>query len=84
MGISCENISFNLIRSILPKITEVKIQDISDNNYIEIITSSSGDFEYAIDGSNFQDSNTFISGEEFIYSASRDKKVVVLMNKKLF
>jgi hypothetical protein len=36
-GISCENIfSFNLIRSILPKITEVKIQDISDNNYIEI------------------------------------------------
>jgi gliding motility-associated-like protein len=75
-GISCENIfSFNLIRSILPKITEVKIQDISDNNYIEIITSSSGDFEYAIDGSNFQDSNTFynISGGVYIVQV-RDKK----------
>jgi hypothetical protein len=63
-GISCENsFSFNLVRSTLPKIQEVKIQDASDNNYIEIITSGDGDFEYSIDGFNFQ-SNTFnnISG----------------------
>lgn len=75
-GISCENtLSFNLIRSILPKITEVKIQDISDNNYIEIVTSSNGDFEYAIDGFNFQDSNTFynISGGVYIVKV-RDKQ----------
>lgn len=75
-GISCENsFSFNLVRSILPKITEVKIQDISDNNYIEIGTSSNGDFEYAIDGTNFQDSNTFynISGGVYVVKV-RDKK----------
>jgi gliding motility-associated-like protein len=75
-GISCENsFSFNLVRSILPKISEVKIQDNSDNNYIEIITSSNGDFEYAIDGFNFQDSNTFynILGGVYVVKV-RDKK----------
>jgi hypothetical protein len=34
-GISCENsFSFNLVRSTLPKIQEVKIQDVSDNNNV--------------------------------------------------
>jgi hypothetical protein len=34
-GISCENsFSFNLVRSTLPKIQEVKIQDVSDNNIV--------------------------------------------------
>ncbi|WP_369753517.1 T9SS type B sorting domain-containing protein [Flavobacterium sp. WC2409] len=75
-GISCENsFSFNLIRSILPKITEIKIQDLSDKNFIEIITSTNGDFEYAIDGNNFQDSNTFhnISGGVYVVKV-RDKQ----------
>lgn len=75
-GISCENsFSFNLIRSVLPKISEVKIQDNSDNNFIEIKTSGDGDFEYAIDGFNFQDSNTFhnILGGVYLVKV-RDKK----------
>ena len=75
-GISCENsFSFNLIRSVLPKIVEVKIQDISDNNYIEIITSGDGDFEYSIDGLNFQNDNTFHNLLGGIYNVQvRDKK----------
>lgn len=75
-GISCENsFSFNLVRSILPKIYEVKIQDFSDNNYIEIITSGNGDFEYAIDGFNFQDNNTFHNIVGGVYDVQvRDKK----------
>jgi len=75
-GISCENsFSFNLVRSILPKIEEVKIQDISDNNYVEIITSGDGDFEYSIDGFNFQDDNTFHNLLGGIYNIQvRDKK----------
>jgi gliding motility-associated-like protein len=75
-GISCENSSsFNLVRSILPKISEVKIQDNSDNNFIEIKTSGDGDFEYAIDGFNFQGSNTFhnILGGVYLVKV-RDKK----------
>ncbi|MDI5894560.1 T9SS type B sorting domain-containing protein [Flavobacterium algoritolerans] len=75
-GISCENsFSFNLIRSILPKISEVKTQDLSDNNYIEIITAGNGDFEYSIDGFNFQDNNTFYNILGGVYDVQvRDKK----------
>ncbi|WP_343329097.1 T9SS type B sorting domain-containing protein [Polaribacter staleyi] len=75
-GTSCENsFSLNLIRSNLPKIDEVKIQDISDNNYVEIITSGDGDFEYSIDGFNFQDDNRFYNLLGGIYNIQvRDKK----------
>lgn len=75
-GISCENsFSFNLVRSILPIIDEVKIQDISDNNSIEIITAGDGDFEYSLDGFNFQDDNIFqnLIGGVYIVQV-RDKK----------
>jgi gliding motility-associated-like protein len=75
-GISCENsFSLHLVRSILPQIQDVKIQDVSDNNYVEIITSDNGDFEYAIDGYNFQDNNTFhnLLGGVYIVQV-RDKK----------
>ena len=73
--ISCENsFSFNLVRSTLPKINEVKIQDISDNNYIEIITSGDGDFEYSIDGFNFQTNNIFNNISGGVYEVQvRDK-----------
>ena len=75
-GISCENsFSFNLVRSTLPKINEIKIQDVSDNNYIEIITSGDGDFEYSIDGFNFQNNNTFNNISGGVYEVQvRDKK----------
>jgi gliding motility-associated-like protein len=75
-GVSCENsFSFNLVRSMLPTITEVKIKDISDSNYIEIITSGDGDFEYSIDGSNFQDANVFQNLSGGVYNVQvRDKK----------
>ncbi|OAZ04364.1 T9SS type B sorting domain-containing protein [Flavobacterium succinicans] len=75
-GISCENsFSFTLVRSTLPKIVEVKIQDISQNNYIEIKTSGDGDFEYSIDGFNFQNNNTFNNISGGVYEVQvRDKK----------
>jgi hypothetical protein len=73
-GISCENsFSFNLVRSTLPKIQEVKIQDASDNNYIEIITS--GDFEYSIDGFNFQTTTLLIIFQEDMMFKSEIKRV---------
>jgi len=84
-GISCENsFSFNLVRSILPKIYEIKIQDVSDNNYIEIITSGNGDFEYAIDGFNFQDNNTFHNVSGGVYDVQvRDKKGCGFDNREI-
>ncbi len=75
-GISCENtFSFNLVRSNLPSIEEVSIQDLSNNNYIEVITSGDGDFEYSIDGNNYQEENTFYNLSGGIYLVEvRDKK----------
>jgi gliding motility-associated-like protein len=42
-----------------PRITEVLIEDISDNNTVEIITDIEGDFEYQLDNGAFQTSNIF-------------------------
>lgn len=68
-GISCENLfSFNLIRSVLPEIAEVQIQDISDNNTIQIITSGIGDFEYSIDGVSYQDDSVFYNLSGGVYN----------------
>jgi len=84
-GISCENsFSFKLVRSVLPKIEAVKIQDISDNNYIEIITSGDGDFEYAIDGLNFQDEPVFQNLLGGVYDVQvRDKKGCGVATKEI-
>ncbi|WP_252723845.1 T9SS type B sorting domain-containing protein [Winogradskyella psychrotolerans] len=58
-GISCENTySFYLIRSELPEIEDVKYGELG-NNFIEIIASGDGNFEYSIDEINYQDSNYF-------------------------
>jgi len=58
-GVTCENsFEFTLVRSVLPKIQQVNFEELG-NNYIEIIASGDGDFEYSIDGINYQDSNYF-------------------------
>lgn len=74
-GISCENsFSFNLIRSTLPKIQQVNNGELG-NNYIEIIASSNGNFEYSINGTNYQDSNYFSNIEGGNYTVFvRDKE----------
>lgn len=73
--VACETTyTFNMVRSILPEIVEVKTKDNSDNNSIEIISSGDGDFEYSIDGSNFQNDNIFYNLTGGIYTAEvRDK-----------
>ncbi|WP_264565851.1 T9SS type B sorting domain-containing protein [Flavobacterium sp. N3904] len=59
-NIYCENnYEFELIRSVLPTIKEVKYKELSDNNFIEIISTSQGNLEYSIDGVNYQESNYF-------------------------
>ncbi|WP_282075602.1 T9SS type B sorting domain-containing protein [Maribacter aquivivus] len=59
-GILCENsFDFKFLRSSPPKITEVNYNGLSKNNFIEIIASGDGDFEYSLDGVNFNESNYF-------------------------
>lgn len=84
-GISCENsYSFNLVRSILPVISEIEIQDISDNNTIQIITSGTGDFEYSIDGINYQDDSVFYNLSGGVYNVQvRDKNGCGLDSKEV-
>lgn len=75
-NIYCENnFDFELIRSVLPTIKEVKFKELSDNNFIEIIAEGYGDFEYSIDGINYQDSNYFYDVQGGTYMAYvRDKE----------
>lgn len=74
-GILCENtFDFELVRSILPTISDVKFQELSDHNFIEIIATGDGDFEYSIDGNTYQDSNLFHNVLGGIYTVHvRDK-----------
>jgi len=73
-GIACENsFDFTLIRSVLPEIQQMNFGELG-NNYIEIIASGDGDFEYSIDGINYQDSNYFSNIQGGIYTVFvRDK-----------
>lgn len=92
-GITCENsFDFTLIRSILPEIQQVNYGELG-NNYIEIIASGDGDFEYSIDGLNYQDNNYFSNIQGGIYTVIvRDKdgcgqdseEVVVIDYPKFF
>jgi gliding motility-associated-like protein len=74
-GVICENtFYFELIRSILPSITNVDYQELSNNNFIKIMASGDGEFEYSIDGINYKESNEFSNILGGIYNVSvRDK-----------
>jgi gliding motility-associated-like protein len=73
-GISCtSSFNFSLVRSVLPEIQNVNFGELG-NNFIEIIASGDGDFEYSIDGINYQDSNYFSNIQGGMYTVFvRDK-----------
>ncbi|MET7029515.1 T9SS type B sorting domain-containing protein [Sediminicola luteus] len=59
-GIYCENtLDFEFIKSSSPSITEVRHSRLSEINFIEIMATGDGNFEYSLDGVNFQESNYF-------------------------
>lgn len=74
-GLSCENFfSFHLKRSLRPSVQTVNYDEFG-NNFIKIITAENGNFEYSIDGLNFQDSNLFdpVSGGTYtVYVRDKD------------
>ena len=62
-SIVCTSIkNFNVVLSNVAKITSVETQDWTDNEntiIVNILASSIGDYEYSIDGVNYQDNNQF-------------------------
>jgi gliding motility-associated-like protein len=69
--------TFTVTASGIATIEEIIINDFQENNsaIIEISSSSLGDYEYSLDGSNYQDSNQFTNltaGEYTVYI--QDKK----------
>lgn len=92
-GIQCENVyEFELIRSVLPRIETVEFQELSNNNFIKIIATGDGDFEYSIDGALYQDNNLFnnvLGGIYTVfvrdkYGCGSDQKEVVLIDYPKF
>lgn len=92
--IYCENkFEFELIRSTLPTIKEVRYKELSDNNYIEIMPTFNGNLEYSIDGISYQDSNYFSNvqgGTYIVYMRDKEgcgedqKEVTVIDYPKFF
>lgn len=92
-GVICEkSFSFSLIRSVQPVIEKVNYGELG-NNFIEIIISDNGDFEYSIDGENYQDSNYFDNipgGGYTVYARDKDfcgedsKKLTIIDYPKFF
>jgi len=93
-GILCENtFSFKMARSEQPTIQSVNFKELSDDNFIEILATGDGAFEYSIDGVNYQDSPFFNNIQGGVYSVTvRDKigcgedieKIIIIDYPKFF
>jgi gliding motility-associated-like protein len=85
---------FTVKTSTIAKITAIETKDWTDNdNAITVFVTGSGDFEYSIDGHNFEDSNQFTEANSGEYTVHvRDKngcgsasdEVYLLMYPKFF
>lgn len=75
-GINCETEkTVTVFESINPIITDIDIVDWSyDDNTVTVFTQNNGDFEYSIDGINYQDENSFTNLKADVYTIFvRDK-----------
>ena len=81
----CKNSkTFEVIPSNRALIQDVKIKDISNNNTVEILVSGNGDYEYSIDGINYQNSplfNDVLPGIITVYT--RDKNSCGISEKEV-
>ncbi len=82
---TCENSkTFKVIPSNRALIQDVKIKDISNNNTVEVLVSGEGNYEYSIDGINYQNSSLFndvLPGIITVYT--RDKNNCGISEKEI-
>lgn len=92
-GITCENkVPFTVISSGAPEGLTVNVSGFSDRVTLELEASGSGDFEYSMDGENFQDYDRFevFPGEYTVYVRDRSgcrtlsKEVLALGYQRFF
>ncbi len=87
--------SFKVDASDVAKIQGIDIKDFSEpgNNAIIVYATGIGNYEYSIDGTNYQDSNMFLglrAGEYIVYVADKNacgivtQPVVILNNPRFF
>lgn len=71
----CElSIPFTVLPSNPALITQILVEDVSDNNSLQVFTDGDGDYEYAIDGFQFQDDAVFQNVPPGLYEVTvRDK-----------
>lgn len=93
--ISCSNTkNFTVKNSTVASITKIETQDWTDNeNIITVFVTGQGNYEYTIDGTNYQDSNQFLALHSGEYTVTvKDKngcgtdteEVYLLMYPKFF
>lgn len=85
--ISCERLlEFNVVQSDLAEFIEFRVNDWQrQNNSFSVEVSGQGDYEYSIDGVNYQDSNSFINLDDFDYLVHiRDKNGCGEILKRVF
>nr|WP_299384373.1 T9SS type B sorting domain-containing protein [Allomuricauda sp.] len=76
--------TFEVLPSNRAVIQDVDIKDLSDNNTVEILVSGDGDYEYSIDGTNYQDTAIFdnvLPG--FLTVSVRDKNGCGITKEKI-
>jgi gliding motility-associated-like protein len=94
-GITCETVkTITVTESVKPKITHVEINDWTDaNNAIVVTVSGNGNYQYSIDGINYQISPVFkelLPGKYIVYVKDIDgcgtdkQEVVLLMYPRFF
>ena len=63
------NKTFTVNTSEIATITNVIINDFSNNNSVQVIVEGNGNYEYSLDGINYQDSSSFYNLTEGDYTA---------------
>ena len=85
--------SFMVTQSDSATITDVSVNDFNDNNTIEVFVKGIGDYEYSINGINYQESNVFdsvLAGEYIVWVRDKNgcgvatRDAVVLIYPKYF
>ena len=77
--------TFTVIGSEIAIINSIIIHDFNENNAVEIVASGTGNYEYSIDGVNFQDSPIFTNLNGLEYTAYiRDKNGCGIVSKEFY